>query len=186
MRVIFAALCVCFLTAPALAGSYDGTLNITVKRLPRFSDYPATEEGKAPGERPPLNLASHEHANEYRTKLTKAYERQANFAGRYVLEQIGCGAGCQTNWILDTATGAIAGTAGSVYGVSFSNDSAMLVTNFENSASVTVPFRPLVFDFLVIEDGKLATIRTVDMTGLRKGLCVAHNDGAPCAESGEE
>ena len=91
-RLLFAALCVCLLAAPAAA--QDGA-------TPGFRDYAAAAfRGKAA----PLKLTT-PLARGYRTRLREGARRAVNFAGRYKLHTWSCGTGCLQMALIDAQTG---------------------------------------------------------------------------------
>jgi hypothetical protein len=91
-KLLFAALCVCFCAAPALA--QDGA-------VPRFRDYAATVyRGKAA----PLKLTTPQTRG-YRTRLREGSRRGVNFAGHYKLHTWGCGTSCLQTAFIDARTG---------------------------------------------------------------------------------
>jgi hypothetical protein len=72
-----------------------------------FSDYPVEIWQGAP-KRPNFNGAQKDYAF-FRTRLGNAAERDADFAGSWVVEQIGCGSGCTSTYTIDRKTGNITG-----------------------------------------------------------------------------
>ena len=94
IKFLFAALCACFLAAPALA--QDGA-------VPRFQDYSAPVfRGKAA----PLKLTT-PLARGYRTRLREGARRAVNFAGHYTLHTWSCGTGCLQTAFIDAKTGEV-------------------------------------------------------------------------------
>jgi hypothetical protein len=63
----------------------------------------------------------------YRTALVQAAAAGPNFAGRYRLAQIGCGAGCNETYQIDVSTGAVAQ-------LHFADETAVEIDNRRDSA----------------------------------------------------
>lgn len=92
IKLLFAALCVCFLTLPALA--QDGA-------TPDFKDYAVPAfKGRAAA----LKLTT-PLARGYRTRLREGARRAVNFAGRYKLHTWSCGTSCLQTAFIDAKTG---------------------------------------------------------------------------------
>ena len=70
---------------------------------PQFRDFAVNQRHQGPNA--PLVLAPEQR--DYRTRLSQASRQQPNFAGRFVLSQWGCGAGCTTGAVYDATTGAV-------------------------------------------------------------------------------
>jgi hypothetical protein len=73
-------------------------------RLPRFEDFPASEEFK--GKVAPVKLSS-ARARKFRTVLKENASKGVNFAGHYVIATWGCGADCLEFAIIDARTGRV-------------------------------------------------------------------------------
>ena len=68
----------------------------------RFDDYPVTKIYTGKNARVVINNEN----KLFRTRLKEAVKNEkVNFAGHYILSQIGCGAGCLINTIIDAKTG---------------------------------------------------------------------------------
>jgi hypothetical protein len=94
IKLLFAALCVCFLTLPALA--QDGA-------APDFKDYAVPVfKGRAAA----LKLTTPQ-ARGYRTRLREGARRALNFAGHYKLHTWSCGTGCLQTAFIDVKTGEV-------------------------------------------------------------------------------
>lgn len=94
IKLLFATLCVCFLTSPALA--QDGA-------TPDFKDYAApVYRGRAAA----LKLTTPQ-ARGYRTRLREGARRAVNFAGQYKLHTWSCGTGCLQTAFIDAKTGEV-------------------------------------------------------------------------------
>lgn len=93
-NLLLAALCVCFLTLPALA--QDGA-------TPDFKDYAVPVfKGRAAA----LKLTTPQ-ARGYRTRLREGARRPLNFAGHYKLHTWSCGTGCLQTAFIDVKTGEV-------------------------------------------------------------------------------
>lgn len=77
----------------------------TVHRTPGFSEYPAS--GRFSGLPAPVNLNSAPEARTYRTVLREQAAEGPDFAGHYRLARWGCGSGCLSIAMVDSATGAV-------------------------------------------------------------------------------
>jgi len=72
-------------------------------KAPDFKQYPADVYAGKPA---PLNLRSHRMARTYRTSIREQlHEHGINFAGRYTIAVMGCGAGCSITAIVDARNG---------------------------------------------------------------------------------
>jgi hypothetical protein len=127
--------------------------------LPKFSQYPALPGGS---QRAPLNFASNPGARNFSTRIREGYEQGANFAGRLVLVQWGCGSGCQSSVLVDTANGAIHDLPTTSEGIWYRADSNLLVVDPVDKASRYGPniAEYLTTRFLVWEKGKLREVAT--------------------------
>jgi hypothetical protein len=77
---------------------------IAQRGVPQFRQYPAAvERAKAPG----VDFRRSPDARTFRTRLTEAYRRGVNFAGRYIVAGWGCGTGCTNAAIIDTRNGRV-------------------------------------------------------------------------------
>jgi len=94
IKLVFAALCVCFLTLTAVA--QDGA-------TPDFKGYAApVYKGRAAA----LKLTTPQ-ARGYRTRLREGARRAVNFAGRYKLHTWSCGTSCLQTAFIDAKTGEV-------------------------------------------------------------------------------
>ncbi len=94
IKLLFAALCVCLLSLPAVA--QDGA-------TPEFKDYAAPAyKGRAAALRLTTPLA-----RGYRTRLREGARRAVNFAGRYKLHTWSCGTGCLQTAFIDAGSGEV-------------------------------------------------------------------------------
>jgi hypothetical protein len=92
--LLFAALCVCFVVAPAFAQDDAG---------PGVRDYPEQAfKGRAAA--PKLTTPQ---ARAYRTRLREGARRAVNFAGHYKLHTWSCGTGCLQTAFIDAKTGEV-------------------------------------------------------------------------------
>ncbi len=72
----------------------------------RFEDLPSGDPYVGPYGDEDFGPRGSPH-HDFRTALREAAERGANFAGRYAITLIGCGAGCRSVWVLDVPTGRV-------------------------------------------------------------------------------
>jgi hypothetical protein len=94
IKLLFASLCLCLSTWPALA--QDGA-------APRFGDY---KEPAFKGRAAVLKLTT-PLARSYRTRLREGARRAVNFAGHYKLHTWSCGTGCLQTAFIDAKTGEV-------------------------------------------------------------------------------
>jgi hypothetical protein len=73
-------------------------------KTPQFIEFPTSSP--ALWQRRPPDLRA-PNAFTYRTRITKASQQDANFAGHYVLETWGCGTNCVMGVIINLATGRV-------------------------------------------------------------------------------
>ena len=59
------------------------------------------------GPRGRLHLGADARSHRFRSALTEAYDGEVDFAGRYVMGEFGCGAGCIRVAVIDARTGAV-------------------------------------------------------------------------------
>jgi hypothetical protein len=82
-----------------------------------------------------LDLSSNKVANNFRTRLTEAYEADtSNFAGHYTFVYWGCGSPCQMSLLIDRQTGKIFDSPGASLGYNYRADSRMLLTNLPDTS----------------------------------------------------
>lgn len=72
--------------------------------LPQFSDYPVPKTYAGRSVRPILATPE---ARQFRTMLKMAASGKANFAGRYILAQWGCGTECIMGAVIDATSGKV-------------------------------------------------------------------------------
>ena len=71
-----------------------------------------------------------EEAEEFKRIITAALKRGPTFAGKFAVAEWGCGSNCQQHAVIDVETGlVIAYGPDTEYGVEYSIDSTILVTN---------------------------------------------------------
>ena len=146
-----------------------GDSHFTVKNLPAFTDYPVTEIYKGPIAL--VKLSSHAKAKGYRTRLKAAAAKGPNFAGHYIVEEIGCGSSCQTVWVIDAITGKIIlGDYCTSFGAEYSLNSRLLVLNplpdDADESDFSGVFSNLESKYLVMNQGKLDFIFKEKMSNL--------------------
>ena len=90
----------CFLAA----GIWLADLSRAQQVTPTFGQYPVSEKFNGP--RAPLRLR-HRQDREFRTELTMASKRPVNYAGHYIVANIGCGASCLLTAVVNAQSGAI-------------------------------------------------------------------------------
>jgi hypothetical protein len=95
--------------------------------VPSFTDHPAGEAFT--GKSAPVDLSSHPAAREMRTRLREGAVGPPNFAGHYRVIVIGCGAGCQSVWIVDLVDGSVSLPFGTGSGVAHQADSRLIIAN---------------------------------------------------------
>ena len=94
IKLLFAALCLCFLTLPAQAQG---------GATPDFKDYAVpVYKGRAAA----LKLTTPQ-ARGYRTRLREGARRALNFAGHYKLHTWSCGTSCLQTAFIDVKTGEV-------------------------------------------------------------------------------
>ena len=71
---------------------------------PAFEDFRVAVQARKPSVKLRLSTAQDK---QYRTELATAFRQPVNFAGRYVLSTIGCGASCILAAAIDTKTGTV-------------------------------------------------------------------------------
>jgi hypothetical protein len=77
-----------------------------------------------------LDLSSLKDANQFKTKLTEAYNADtANFAGHFTFVYWGCGSPCKMSMIIDRQTGKIYDAPASTIGYECQSYSNMLLVN---------------------------------------------------------
>src|SRR2546426_308539 len=81
-----------------------------------------------------VDFTSAPDSRRYRTVLTGAAARGPNFAGHYTVGTWGCGSSCQSNVVLDAATGRIVASFNSSMGAAYRLDSRLLLVNPPDSA----------------------------------------------------
>ena len=74
---------------------------------------------------------------DFRTRLTEAARKPANFSGHYVITQIGCGTGCNTAYLIDKASGAVSlfprgGGENAELGLQYNARSALVVASWRS------------------------------------------------------
>ena len=102
-------------------------VNYSPSNLPKFKDFPSLEVYK--GKVAAVDLKSYPEAHKYRTRLQDGVKVGPNFAGHYVVVTIGCGANCQSQWIVDANNGKVLGRFFSSLGAAYRIDSTLLILN---------------------------------------------------------
>lgn len=81
----------------------------TFSQTPKFADYKVNKIYTGKNAKPIITGDD----RMFRTRIREASKNKVNFAGRYIVETIGCGTSCNITYILDAMSG-------KVYGVPFS------------------------------------------------------------------
>ena len=106
LKICLAALAVCVCAAvsstPEACAQSRGAR--TLRRVPRFEDYPVREMYKGPVA--DVRLDSR-RARMFRTRLREDSRSGPNFAGRYTVVIWGCGTGCAQMGVVDSTTGRV-------------------------------------------------------------------------------
>ncbi len=114
-------------------------------------------------ERAPDFSGAHRGLGVYRSLLNDAVNTGPNFAGRYALAQIGCGASCTTAYLNDVSTGEIEpllfGGESSPYALDlgFQRDSALLRTHWQVIDRQANPLR-CEYENFVLREGRLVSL----------------------------
>jgi hypothetical protein len=113
---------------------------------------------------------AHRGLRVYRSLLSDAVNTGPNFAGRYALAQIGCGASCTTVYLINVATGDIEPLlfAGELtpyaLDLAFQRDSALLRTHWQIIDRQANPLR-CEFENFALRDGRLVSLERANATG---------------------
>ena len=137
--------------------------------LYRFEDFPAERyEGTVAD----VDFSTAEGAQKFKTVISGAVAGEANFAGRYVIAEWGCGTSCQDHAIVDLATGKVVryGLL-SAHGLEFTADSRLLIVNSPQSAE-NAPGDGVVTDYYELRDGTLVFLAK-QMSGEAEGVLCA-------------
>jgi hypothetical protein len=106
----------------------------------------------------------------YRTALSEAVQSGPNFAGRYSLVQVGCGASCTTVYLINVSTGDIApqlfGGELSPYALDMAHqaDSGLLRAHWQIIDRQANPLR-CIFENFELRSGRLASLGRVTVSG---------------------
>jgi hypothetical protein len=100
--ITFVGFCI-LLSLPHLSGQASKPHKDT-KQLPKFEDYPVSEEWQGPAS--PVQLNSREERL-FRTYLTEASKKKADFANHYRFVMWGCGTQCVGGALIDLGTGKV-------------------------------------------------------------------------------
>src|SRR5919109_618999 len=83
----------------------DTANRATAALAPRFEDYAVTDTAFGRRQPAPVQFASADYGQMYRTKLGEGAATGPNFAGHFTVVTWGCGTGCQIAAIVDARTG---------------------------------------------------------------------------------
>lgn len=72
-------------------------------QVPKFRDYPVNTTYTGKNAKPIITGAD----RMFRTRIREASKNKVNFAGRYIVEQIGCGTSCNITYVIDAVTGKV-------------------------------------------------------------------------------
>ena len=109
------------------AGATLGPQEWTKKRPPKFEDFLVHNIYK--GATAPVDLHSNPEARTYRTRLREGAKHRANFAGRYIVVDWGCGSNCQVYALIDAVTGRVFDGSGAERGADFRLDSSLFIAD---------------------------------------------------------
>lgn len=109
------------------------------ERVPEFDDY-AVLDTTFEGTPAPVNPASAEYGNQFRTMLGRGAANGPNFAGHFTVVTWGCGTACQVVAVVDAVTGDLSQQVlVTARGVHFRRDSGLLVADPEDPAAPDPP-----------------------------------------------
>lgn len=140
--------------------------DVTFDNLPKFEDYPAARSAKTTAK--DIDWTSHPRAWEFRTRLREGLKAPANFGGVYSVVSHGCGSGCQTNWVIDRATGRVLGMFSTTAGAVFDNNSRLIIANLPDRVADLSDGWGLLHEvvFYAAENDTLAQIQRINVTDL--------------------
>lgn len=95
--------------------------------VPSFAEFPPEKPARKIAKE--IDFKSHRHARRYRTSLREGLKEGANFNGHYNVVTVGCGTGCQYNFVLDVSNGRVLESFYTSMGNLHRLDSALLVKN---------------------------------------------------------
>ncbi len=125
-----------------------------------FDKYPAGRAYK--GKTAAVDLHSDKDAPNFRTRLRAAAKKRPNYAGRMIVTNWGCGAGCQMIALIDARTGKVF-FAGSAYaGYEHRLTSRLLVVNPPETIAEMFGNKPpswLKTRYYLWKDGRLAILK---------------------------
>jgi len=124
------------------------------ERKLEFEDYAVTDIYR--GAPKAVDFSSYPEAAQFKTAISTAVARGANFAGRYAMAEWGCGTSCQDHALVDVATGQIIiyGLP-SFYGVEYRSNSSLLIVNPQDNLPNDSE-QVITTDFYVFSDSNLA------------------------------
>lgn len=77
----------------------------------------------------PLVTSHSEEASMFQSRIRSRMQEGVNFAGHYVVTEIGCGTGCQTHIIVDAKTGKVVDSRYSRAGAEYTANSRLFIVN---------------------------------------------------------
>jgi len=100
---------------------------ITTEEYEKSGDYRIGEMFR--GRLAPLKEDSHPEARDYAVALREGMAKGINFAGKYTVVTVECGANCQQHFIVDRENGKILETIKGSAGAKYSRDSRLFILN---------------------------------------------------------
>ncbi|MCJ8167078.1 hypothetical protein MKJ04_19705 [Pontibacter sp. E15-1] len=85
------------------------------------------------GRMAPLDVKSHPDARTHRIVLTEALQEGVNFAGKYTIVSVECGANCQTHYVIDRQSGKVLDKLQGHGSASYSPNSRLFVLDAPDS-----------------------------------------------------
>ena len=112
-----------------------------------------------------LDLNSAPEARLFRTRIREQMAEGVNFAGHYVITEVGCGTSCQQFIVTDATSGKVIETLVASMGAEFQRDSALLIIDppthcnpKEGCVSAGCPGRSCLSEFYEMKKGKLVEL----------------------------
>lgn len=110
----------------------------------------------------PLDESSHTDTRTYRTALTEGLEAGVNFAGRYTVVNVACGANCQMHYVVDRQTGEVLDKLQSRLGAEFSANSRLFIINPPDATMDYNGCPDCAPEAYVFEDGQFTRLPTAE------------------------
>lgn len=106
----------------------------------------------------PLDNNSHAGAATYRNKLEEGMKGGVNFAGKYTIVSVDCGANCQRHYVIDRQTGKVLDRIESRMGATYNSDSRLLIINPPDSTRNYAQCTMCSPEAYVFENGKFRKV----------------------------